>query len=241
MTSQDVDTLVVKAVEDHYAESNSPLYLAELGNVFRNSGIEIPSGVRFKDYLISRFHNSFSVIQDPDIPARIAIALPGNESLIRRQLAGHGMDLGTDSKIDFSRLPVALLAAFCKVPLPNTQVYFRTTKPLRYETLLRPPDSSYLEIDNEFRPLSLAGKSVYELSLSEKQTIHSCVAKWADAKSIDLRSLYYDGGHARHGRKGQDREASHNALQRLINAQEPEMRLHIKIPGDIASTLMRLP
>ena len=241
MTLQDIDQLVLKAVQDHYAEHNTPFYLAELGNFFRSNNIELPAGVRFKDYLISRFHGRLTVIQDPDNPARIAIADPEHESALRQQLAGQPTDLPEDSEIDYARLPFALIAAFCKIPLPNTKVYFRTTKPFRYEILMRPPDDSYVEIDDSFPPTSLAGKSVHELPLSDKRTIHACIENWADAKSIDLRSLYYDRSPKQSGQQREHGETGRNALQRLINAQEPELKGRIRIPGDIASTLMWLP
>ena len=241
MTSQNIDELVLKAVQAHYAEHNTPFYLAELGNLFRSHNVELPAGVRFKDYLSSRFHGRLAVIQDPEIPARIAIAEPERESAVRRQLSGQGIDLSEDSEVDYERLPIALIAAFCKVPLPNTRVYFRTTKPFRYETLMRPPDDSYVAIDDSFRPTSLAGKSVHALSLSDKQTIHASIEKWADTNAVDLRSLYYDRSPQKDQQARGRGEAAHNALQRLINAQEPELKGRIRIPGDIASTLMRLP
>ena len=241
MTTQEIDELVLKAVKAHYAEHSAPFYLAALGNLFRSQDIELPPGVRFKDYLSSRFHGRLVVIQDPEIPARIAIAEPERESAIRRQLSGQSTELADDSEVDYGRLPIALIAAFCKVPLPDSQVYFRTTKPFRYETLLHPPDDNYVEISETFRPTSLAGKSVHTLSFGEKQTVYACIEKWADANAVDLRSLYYDRSlQKRQQERGQE-EAAQNALQRLINAQEPELRGRIRIPGDIASTLMRLP
>ena len=241
MTSQNIDKLVLEAVQAHYAEHSTPFYLAELGNLFRSHNIELPAGVRFKDYLSSRFHDRLAVIQDPEIPALIAIAEPERKLDIQRQLSGQHVDPTDDSKVDFARLPIALIAAFCKGPLPNSKVYFRTTKPFRYETLMHPPDDNYAEIGDNFRPTSLAGKSVHDLSFSDKQTIHTCIEKWADTNDIDLRSLYYDRSPQQSRQETGHREVSHNALQRLINAQEPELKGRIRIPGDIASTLMRLP
>ncbi len=241
MNSQDIDDLVLTAVQAHYAEHDTPFYLAELGNLFRERNIDLPPGVRFKDYLSSRFHGRLVVIQDPEIPARIAIAEPERESAIRRQLSGQRMELSDDSEIDYERLPFALIAAFCKVPLPNERVFFRTTTPFRYETLTHPPDDNYVEINDSFRPTPLAGKSVHALSLSDKQTIYSCIEKWADTNAVDLTSLYYDRSSQRSQQERGHGETAHNALQRLINAQEPELKGRIRIPGDIASTLMRLP
>lgn len=241
LTSQDIDDLVMKAVQAHYAEHDTPFYLAELGKLFRSQNIELPAGVRFKDYLSSRFHGQLAVIQNPDIPARIAIADPEHESSIRRQLSGQRGDLSDDSEVDYERLPIALIAAFCKVPLPNARVYFRTTRPFHYETLMHPPDDNYVEIDDSFRPAPLAGKSVHTLTPTEKQTIHACIERWANTNAVDLRNLYYDRSPQKNQQERGQGETTHNALQRLINAQEPELKRRLRIPGDIASTLMRLP
>ena len=84
LTSQDTDQLIIRAIQDHYGEHETPYYLAELGKFFRSHNIEIPNGVRFKDYLIGRFHGRLSVIQDDDNPARIAISLPEHEPKVRQ-------------------------------------------------------------------------------------------------------------------------------------------------------------
>ena len=71
--------------------------------------------------------------------------------------------------------------------------------------------------------------------------IYERIDKWADANSIDQRDLYYDSGKKAPVLTRQMGGAEENALQRLIDAQEPELRGRIRIPGDIASALMRLP
>ena len=241
MESKDTDRVVLKAVLEHYREHDTPYYLAELGKLFRSENIDIPEGVRFKDYLKSRYHGSLVVVQDTDEPAKIAIAPPEKEQRVLQQLAGESSVTLGDSSIDHARLPFALIAAFCKVPLPGERVYFRIAKPFRYETWPQAPGSDYVEIAEQFRPLSLAGKSVHDLSYIEKQMIYEQIDKWADANSIDQRVLYYNSGKKAAVLTRQMGGAEENALQRLIDAQEPELRGRIRIPGDIASALMRLP
>ena len=241
MTAKDMDQLVLEAVQEHYHEYEAPYYLAELGKFFRSQNIDIPEGVRFKDYLKSRFHGRLVVVQDTDEPAKIAIAPPEREQRVLQQLTSESSATPDDSAIDHARLPFALIAAFCKVPLPGDRVYFRVTKPFRYETWSQAPDGNYVEIDERFRPPSLAGKSVHELSYSEKQTIHEQIDRWAAANSIDQRDLYYDSKVNSTRLSSLPEGARENALQRLISAQEPELQRRIRIPGDIASALMRLP
>ena len=241
MSSIDEDQLIIDAVQSHYSENDTPYFLAELGVLFRSEEIAIPAGVRFKDYLKSRFHGQLVVVQDAENPARIAIAPLGKEEAVLKQLSTRILDAAPESPIDHSRLPLALVAAFCKIPPLGSQVYFRTTQPFRYETRPQAPSGDYIEIDDQYRPASLAGRSVYQLSHSDKQMIYESIEEWAAENAINLRDLYFDpfSRSAKH-------ETAHvagkeNALQRLIDAQDPELRRRIKIPGDIASTLMGLP
>ena len=207
---------------------------------YEGINIEIPEGVRFKDYLASRFHGRLVVVQDVDTPARIAIATPENHARVHQVISAHDSLGSNDSQVDHTRLPFSLIAAFCKIPLPNAKVYFRITRPFRYETLMQAPDDNYMAIDDDFRPSSLAGRSVHGLSDIEKKTVFEHIDEWAKRNSIDLRQLYYEHG----GRPYQPREPSGirgNALQRLIDAQDPELKGRIKIPGDVASVLMHVP
>ena len=70
LSSTDIDQVIIEAVQNHYKEKDSPYYLAELGEFFRSQDISIPDGVRFKDYLKSRFHGSLVVVQDANYPAK---------------------------------------------------------------------------------------------------------------------------------------------------------------------------
>ena len=240
MSSRDKDQLVIEEVKNHYRDKDSPYYLAELGKFFRLNNIDVPNGVRFKDYLKSRFNDQLVIVQDPDAPAKIAITPPEKQLRVSQQLLRQYSASSDDARIDHSRLPFALIAAFCKLPLPGTRIYFRVTKPFRYETRMQVSDDNYIEIEDQFRPLPLAGKSVHELSHGDKQTIYEYIENWAAQKGIDLRDLYYDRGAESTRQTEGFTDAKANALQRLINAQEPELKTRIRIPGDIASILMRL-
>ena len=238
MSTRDEDQLIIDAVQSHYSESDAPFFLAELGVLFRSEEIAIPAGVRFKDYLKSRFYGQLVVVQDTENPARIAIAPLGKEDAVQKQLSTQISEATAESPVDHSRLPFALVAAFCKVPPLGTEVYFRTKQPFKYETKPQAPGEDYVEIDDQFRPESLAGRSVHQLSSNDKQAIYESIEKWAAEKGVDLRGLYIDPI-----LRPDERQMTHsagvgNALQRLIDAQEPELRSRIRIPGDIASTLM---
>ena len=151
-----MDQLVVETIEKHYEEKDSPYYLAELGTFFREHGIEIPEGIRFKDYLTSRYHGRLVIVQDDLTPARIAVATMENVDKVRRQLSNQAAPLPDGSELDHSRLPFSLIAAFCKIPLPNTKVYYRIVKPFRYETLMQSPGDDYVVIEDEISAASIS-------------------------------------------------------------------------------------
>lgn len=241
MVLNDEDQTIIDEVQNHYNGSDSPYYLAELGMFFRSKGLVVPSGVRFKDYLRSRFHGRLIVIQDEENPARIAIAPPEKEPHVRQQFAGVGLGMANDSTVNFARLPIALIAAFCKVPPLGSRIYFRFEKPFRYETRLEEPAGNYVEIDEKFRPSTLAGRSVRELSENDRQTIFENIGHWAEANSVDLRNLYFDRKSLSARQSGTISPNVGNALQRLVEAQEQDMKRRIRIPGDIAVKLMELP
>ena len=241
MSSQDTDQLIIESVHHHYEENDSPYYLAKLGEFFRANNIATPVGVRFSDYLKSRFHGRLDIIQDEQVPAKIAIAPIDLRQRVLGQLSDQSSHPVGNSEVDYTRLPLALIAAFCKLPLPGSQVYFRVVKPFRYQTGTRQPNSDFVEIDERFRPAALANRSVYDLSLDEKRRIFQCIRKWAEANSVELGSLYYDSRSRPVASMGKPSGDGTNALERLISAQDPELRDRFRIPADIASKLMQLP
>ena len=241
MPSQDTDKLITDAVTEHYATHDFPLYLAELGKLVRSNKITMPDGVRFKDYLKSRFHERLFIVQDEENPAKIAIAPPEMEKKVMQQLSGQSSNSIDDSQIDYARLPFALIAAFCKIPPMGTRVYFCIVPPFRYQTQMQAPDDNYIEIDDQYRLTSFAGNSLYTLSSSDKQSIYQQIENWARDKSLDLRDFYYDSTPRQTVRQSDLTELGDNALKRLISAQDQDLRRKLRIPGDIADILMRLP
>ena len=240
MSLSDTDRLIIESVESHYENNDSPYLLAELGVFFHVNEIDVPEGVRLKEYLTIRFADRLVIVQDEDVPAKIAIAPPELEAIVRQMLSGKVSDLADESIIDFTRLPIALVSAFCKNPPPNRRLYFRITKPFRYEMLTEPPDSNYVEIEERFRPNPLSGKGVRDISLKDKQIIFRHIETWAKEKRLDLRDVYYDR-EARNGEAlGTAAGTGENALQRLIDAQEPELRARILIPADIVRSLLEI-
>ena len=240
MLSPDQEQLIISEIERRYAERSHPYYLAELGQFFRSQGIAIPAGKRFKDFLSEIFQGRLVVVQDPNVPAKIAIALLHNREQVQQQLTEPFLSAPGHSPIEVNRLPFSLIAAFCKKPDSGNRVYYRTVHPCRYAVGSLAPNDSYVEIDEQFRQSIPEGTSVHELSSEVKQEIYHRISEWAAAQNINLETMYV-GERGRLQSSGSNRMIPiSNALQRLIAAQEPELRKRIQVPGDIVLALMSL-
>lgn len=240
MSSVNPDQLVIEEVRRHYEKSRSPYYLAVLGEFLRSQQIDIPAGVKLKDYVQDNFKDQLSIVQDRDMPAKIAVTLPDNQEHIRQQLVPRYLAATDNPAIDLDRLPFSLRVAFCIVPPVGTQVYFRTVGPFRYAFGSSAPDDTYIAIEDMYRPSGLRGSLVQNHSAEDKREVYQHIEKWANVKDIDLASIRYNTGSASFRPTNKLNPSATNALQRLVEAQDADLRNKILIPGDIAVALMRL-
>ena len=240
MLTEDQAKVVLNEVQRHYQERSEPYYLAALGQFFRSKNVAVPAGKRFKDFLSETFRGRIEIVQDPLVPARIAIALPESREQVQQQLAGRMLTTPESPPIEVNRLPFSLIAAFYQQPESGNRVYYHTARPFRYVVALVPPDESFIEVDERFRQPLPVGMSIREISGDAKQEAYRRILEWAATKEIDLKTIYVRGeGRVPNG--GTRRAPSiSNALQRLIEAQEPGIRKRIQVPGDIALALMRM-
>ena len=195
MLTEDQEQLVLNEIRRHYGERALPYYLADLGQFFRSKELVPPPGTRFKDFLSEKFQDRLVVVQDPTVPARIAIALPDNREQVRQQLAGRFPFTPGRPPIEVNRLPFSLIAAFYQKPGSGNHVYYRTVRPCRYAIGPAAPDDSYVEVDEQFRQSIPTGMYVHALSNEVKQEIYRCIGEWVEAKGIDLETIYvYEKG-----------------------------------------------
>lgn len=240
MIAEGKKQIVLDEIRRHYDGLSQPYYLAGLGQFFRSEGIEIPSGKRFKDFLSESFSDSLVIIQDPDVPAKIAIALPQNSKEVQEQLFGRFLPTSGRPPIEVNRLPFSLIAAFCQVPNSGLRVFYRAIRPSRYVIGSIAPDNSFVEIGANFRKPLPEGISLHELSAEVKQDIYRRISEWAAFQDFDLEAIYLNEKGRTTSQKDTRADRSSNALRRLIEAQEPEIRKKISVPGDIALALMAL-
>lgn len=240
MLSDDKRQLVIDEVQRHYDKEKQPYYLAELGQFFRSKNIEIPSGKQFKDFLAESFQSHLVVVQDPDVRARIAIALPDRSEQVQEQLAGRFSSTEGRPPIAVNRLPFSLIAAFCQKPTSGLRVFYRTIHPTRYVIASVAPDDFFVEIGETFRQHPPAGTSVHALPIEFRQDIYRRISEWAAIQNVNLEAIYVDEGRRTSIPRIDSRITISNALQRLIEAQEPEIRKRMYVPGDIALALMQI-
>ena len=240
LLTEDQSQMVLNEVRRHYQERSQPYYLSDLGQFFRSKDVAVPAGKRFKDFLSETFRGLMEIVQDPLVPARIAIALPENREQVQQQLAGRLLTTPDGPSIGVNRLPFSLIAAFYQKPESGNRVYYRTVSPFRYAIAEVPPDESFIEVDERFRQSLSVGMSLREISSDAKQETYRRIVEWAAAKAINLETISVRG-EGRAPSAGTRRSLSiSNALQRLIEAQEPGMRKRLQVPGDIALALMRM-
>lgn len=96
-----------------------------------------------------------------------------------------------------------------------------------------------LKIDEQFRRQIPKERSIHDLPAGVKQNIYRRISEWAVARNVDLESIYLDRRRRPPGSRVGHRMLATNALQRLIEAQEPEIR-RIQVPGDIVLIPMYL-
>ena len=231
------DDPLIQAVENHYKDApDRPLYASELGKTVREKGIHMPPGVTVLNYIRSMYEGRLCVVQDPDVPARIAIAQPNNQTKIAQLISGRGL-VESAPETEFRRLPFALTAAFCRAPTKGKKLFFATRRPFRYVSEAAPPNSDYVEIEEDYQPPDLRGLDAHQLSEDQRLIVYSSIARWALAKNIRLSDFYVITP-ASTARNTPIHSSSRNALERFIGAQDDDIKSRIKIPMDIAQLLM---
>ena len=236
------DDPIVKEVVRHYSESEKPYHLAELGVFLNHEKIPMPDGIKLKDFLQKTYPSKLEIIQDPNTPARIAVALPSNNEKIRSKILGDEFSFGLDG-FDARRLPFSLIAAFCRVPPVGKHLYYRIIPPFHYIVAETPrgDQGEYLLIDDSSPPAQVRGVDPYALSPEDLHGVYAKIVEWAQSKGIDPRSLRVSEEKTHLDMSPTSGGAGSNALQRLIEAQEPNLRSQIRVPMDIIAALIRLP
>lgn len=228
---------ILKEITDHYKGNDKPLFLSSLGSFISEQNIDISPATSLQQFVALTFGDTVKIVQHPEIKARIAVSTPEAEKRVLEQIYPSKTDSLSDD-IYIKKLPFSLFVAFCVTPNEGKHLYYRIKpKFLYFFSDKEEPGDSCVEITQDDQPLDYRSISGKELSDSQKLTILPFIKKWAKANNIELQNIVIEPRKSRHSNIGVDED---NALFRLLNAQDEDIRNRINIPADIAMTLMKL-
>lgn len=185
-----------------------PLLMATLGSALRSEGIDLPPNCKLSN-ILSRM-DDLTVIADADRPLiKYVVERPESEAKpsLRRSLA----------------------RAFTLSIPEGKKIYFKITAPFEYRIDDTAPSKSFVEIEEHYRLPHLENR--YEKNPEADEQLRETIKKWAEHSNVDNKALYFT--HA----VPQTDATANNMLYRLLEAQSPEVRKNMRIPGDIAHTL----
>lgn len=225
---------IVAFVAEHYASSEKPLLLSQIGSALRASGEWPPEGeARSLAEIIAQDHPDLAVERDPTARA-FAVVVPKG----REDLALAAIQQRQDANL-VRHLPKSLLLAFCVEAPPGEKVWFKNSVPYRY-IIGESSDEAALLVDDEFRTPGLFVDAPQTLPKEEAADLGRRIRGWAERVGINADELMRrDRSDGRQQSVDPVRQDGRSALERLFAAQPADLRDRMVIPVDIAVYLSR--
>lgn len=237
-TSEDpsVAQVIVEEVRRHYEQpTERPYFLADLGNFVRGKALVLSPEHSLANYIKRHLGGDLTIVRNPYVPARVAVALMANKDTVRR-LVQQSPTKGGDS----NKIPFSLVAAFCRSA--EKPVFFSIRPPFRYVESETSPGEQFVEIEPAYRRYNESIDS-RRLTEDQREEIYRRIADWAKAKHVDLRRLHVaseaPASAARAASAPRAASVESTFLQRLIDAQDPDLKARFRIPLDIVELLLR--
>jgi hypothetical protein len=230
---------LAERVRRHYRATDKPLLLAELGVELRSAGVwPVEGDKRTLARALADSAPDLAVLSDPGTPAYVVVTPKGEEERARKAFGARRRERL------LRRLPRAVVLAFCADVGEGRRVYLRKTPPHRYSA---DPDSSdgWWPIEPGFRSPGLFIDFNRPVGEGDAERLTQGMEAWAAQHSVDLDALAAAEAQssARPPATVPDLPArtASNALERLCNAQPPELTARLVVPMDIALLLSRSP
>ncbi len=223
-------------VRRHYAAMDKPLLLSDFGVELRSAGLwPIDGEVRPLAEVLAERAPDLVLTSDPDARAYVVVTVRGEE-----ERASRAFEQRRRQRL-LKHLPRAVLLSFCVELEPSQHIYLRKEPPHRY-SLEPPAGDEYWDVEPDVRTPGLFIDANRELSENDSERLMSNIYRWADRHQVDLDALAAGTVKPKPGlaRPVPGRLAA-NALERLHNAQLPEMASRLVVPMDIALLLSRMP
>jgi hypothetical protein len=228
---------ILKYVNDRYERLGTPILLSTIGVAFRkefDNFKKLYGNTTLGDFIRSHLSTELRFPESREAGPRAAVEpIPNSDRPIKRsspQTAARRF-----AHEGLQSYPGALVIAFCLKPSEDTDVYFSIQPPFRYTEIPArdpAPGQNYRLIERELR----IGKRSADLTSEDMALLNDRIAKWLSGTGMD--STFRHGG--RPSRVAPlVSPAATNALSRLMEAQRPEVREKLLIPGDIAELLSK--
>jgi hypothetical protein len=227
---------LISMVRAHYAAHRTPLLLARLGTELDKADAwPVDREQRSLKQLITDLASpDVDLVWDKRSPAYIAVATPDVREAVIDQIQER---LGARSvSIRLEDIARPVLLAFC-IDAHGQPVYVRRTRPFRYEIGQVPADqfADFVLVDAEYRRPGLRVDRPQALSATDKVDLANRLQKWALAHDLVVQQFYRPDNESK-----EVSDPQMTALDRLLNAQTPDVAQRLMIPADIAQVLARL-
>jgi hypothetical protein len=227
---------LISIVQEHYAEHQTPLLLARLGTELDKANVwPADREQRTLKQLITDFVTpAVDLVWDKRSPAHIAVVTPDMREAVIRQIEER---LGARSmSVRLEDIARPVLLAFC-VDSHDQPVYVRRAHPFRYEIGQIPVDqfADFVLVDAEYRRPGLRVDRPQAISATDKADLANRLQRWALAHDLAIEQFYKPDNES----KGAI-DMGTTALDRLLNAQTPDVAPRLMIPADIAQILAKL-
>ena len=236
ITQEEFKEKLISIVQAHYAAHRTPLLLARLGTELDKADAW-PAGREqrnLKQLITDLATPDVDLVWDKRSPAYIAVATPDVRDAVISQV---------EERLGVRSMPVRLediarpvLLAFC-IDAHGQPVYIRRSHPFRYEIGEVPADQAadFVLVDSEFRRPGLRVERLQALSATDKVDLTNRLQKWALAHGLVVQQFCKPDNENK-----ESIDSGTTALDRLLNAQAPDVAQRLMIPADIAQILARL-
>ena len=239
MFESDLTTLV----KSHYGEENSQLLLlSDLGILLTEKGIQQEPGDRRSLRETVEQITELNLVRDPEASAFIAVVLQGDEKraedVIVERRRRHFLRI----------LPRPILLAFTLDIAEGHTMSVQLSPKVVYQG--GPIVSEgWIVVDSDLRLPGVDAHDIDSLDAGISQELETRIRSWCDRHHIepaslvrsrsrrvkaDLADVTTDSTKSRQARRA-------SALERLLEAQEPEVARRLNLPIDIALFLSRMP
>jgi hypothetical protein len=230
---------LAERVRRHYQTTESPLLLADLGVELRNARIwPVDGDKRPLAHALAEIAPALTVLSDPGSKAFVVVTLKGEEDKAHRAFARRRRERL------LRRLPRAMILAFCATLEEGSAVYLCKTPPYRYSSG-PDPGAGWWPVEPEFRAPGLFIDFNRSVGAGNADRLMQGIEAWAERHGADLDALA--AAEVRSPTRPPVPNADFpvptvaNALERLCNAQPPELAKRLVVPMDIALLLSRSP